>query len=137
MKTQIILVICIIFSLPAYAASIEVSINNLENNKGTLKYLLFNDPEGYPDRAEKSIRQGSIPATQQTLLLSDLEPGEYAMTFIHDENNNGKLDTRMGLPAESFGFSENPVIFFGPPAWSRSSFRLQDIKTLKIKMKSL
>ncbi len=123
MKTKMILILYTSLSLSAVAASLEVKITNLSSAKGTVKYLLFLGSHGYPDKADKSVRKGSFAAKNDSLKLSDLAPGEYAMTFFHDENDNDKLDTRLGLPKEAFGFSQNPRIFFGPPAFNRSSFK--------------
>ena len=50
--------------------------------------------------------------------IAGLGRGDYAVSVIHDENNNAKLDTFAGIPREGFGFSRNPAIRFGPPKFS-------------------
>lgn len=124
-------------TLPLKAATLDVELKDVKSSKGTIKYLLFNDKDGYPDQVEKSIRQGSIPASEMSFSLTDLTPGTYALTLIHDENDNGKFDTLLGIPMESFGFSENPVIIFGVPNFKRAAFKLEGDRKLKIKMKHL
>lgn len=49
-------------------------------------------------------------------------PGSYAVSLIHDENGNGKLDKLLMVPREGFGFSRNPAIRFGPPSFRAASF---------------
>ena len=45
-----------------------------------------------------------------------LPPGRYAVNAFHDENGNGESDTNLlGIPAEGYGFANDPVIRFGPP----------------------
>jgi uncharacterized protein (DUF2141 family) len=45
-------------------------------------------------------------------------PGVYALALYHDENGNGKFDrTGIGLPAEGYGFSNNPSTVAGLPAF--------------------
>ena len=46
-------------------------------------------------------------------------PGVYVLALYHDENANQKFDrTALGLPAEGYGFSNNPSTLFGLPSFS-------------------
>jgi uncharacterized protein (DUF2141 family) len=65
----------------------------------------------------------SVPAADAGLIgVSAINPGSYALSAIHDENRNGRLDTFLGIPREGFGFSRNPVIRFGPPRFTQVRF---------------
>ncbi len=62
--------------------------------------------------------------------------GTYAISAVHDENGNGKLDTAVMMPKEGFGFSRNPKISFGPPKFKKASFAVGDeasAQTVKMK----
>lgn len=123
----------------ASIAEVRLVFENLKGSKGSIKYLIFKGENGFPDGPEKSFLQGSLPATKAlegvTLKLPD---GIYAVSVIHDENDNGKLDTNiLGIPKEGFGFSNNPRIFFGPPSFEKASFDSKDLKEIKIKLKYL
>ena len=123
----------------ASASERRLVFDDLKDAKGSIKYLVFKGKDGFPDQAEKSFLQGSLPATKAAdgvvLLLPD---DTYAVSVIHDQNDNGKLDTNfLGIPQEGFGFSNNPRIFFGPPSFSSASFDSKDIKVIKIQMKYL
>lgn len=48
--------------------------------------------------------------------------GTYAISLVHDENSNGKLDIAVMIPREGFGFSRNPAIGFGPPKFKSAAF---------------
>ncbi|GAA4809529.1 hypothetical protein GCM10023232_00640 [Sphingosinicella ginsenosidimutans] len=50
-----------------------------------------------------------------SVLFRGLPPGDYAVSVIHDENDDGRLNTFVGIPREGFGFSRNPRIRMGPP----------------------
>ena len=55
----------------------------------------------------------------------DIEPGLHAVSVLHDENNNGKLDTNfLGIPREGVGMSNNPPPRRGPPRFAEAAFRL-------------
>jgi uncharacterized protein (DUF2141 family) len=125
----------ILFVPPIAAASLRVKLSGVESSDGTLRYLLFAGKAGFPDDPGKSVRWGSVPGKTREFVLPDLPPGKYALTLLHDKNDNGKLDTKLGLPLEGFGFSENPKIFFGPPSFHDSRFRLDGAETITVRMK--
>jgi uncharacterized protein (DUF2141 family) len=58
------------------------------------------------------------------MTFAALPTGDYAIAVIHDENDNHKLDTLLGIPREGFGFSRNPAIGFGPPRFAAARFAL-------------
>jgi len=68
--------------------------------------------------------QGDVPITQAILAItfSDIAPGTYAVSVIHDENEDGELNTgTFGIPTEGFGFSRNPEIRTGAPDFSEAA----------------
>ena len=55
--------------------------------------------------------------------FSGIAPGAYAVSVFHDENSNGKLDTKfMGIPREGVGASNNARGHFGPPKFDAAAF---------------
>jgi uncharacterized protein (DUF2141 family) len=107
------------------AAELEVRIDRLRNDKGTLHLCLTRNPTHFPDcgkdpRAiKRSVDSGSGPQR-----FGGIEPGGYALSIMHDENRNGRLDTLLGIPREGFGFSRNPVVRFGPPRFDQVRLNL-------------
>ncbi|GMQ27803.1 DUF2141 domain-containing protein [Algoriphagus confluentis] len=118
---------------------LEVEILQAKSNSGMIRVLVFQQADGFPDDLNKAIRSISIPSTLPTskLLIEDLDAGTYAISIIHDENLNGKLDTNpVGYPTERFGFSNNPKIYFGPPSFEKAAFKLdKGSKTVQIRLK--
>ncbi len=98
----------------------------MRNGKGLVQVCLTRNPAHFPDgRGAPSARKTPVSAASAGLVLfDDHEPGMYALTLLHDENRNGRLDTIMGIPKEGFGFSRNPVIRFGPPRFEQVRFPL-------------
>lgn len=131
-------ILILFMTLSLHASSLTIQFENLRSEKGDVLYLLFNSPEGYPDQARKSVREGSLKASaaKVPLVLNDLPDGEYAFTVIHDENQNKKLDTNLvGMPTEGFGFSNNPKIFFGAPSFDRVKFKVSGDTQITVRMK--
>lgn len=103
---------------------LEISISGLRNARGTLRLCLTQNPKAFLDcRADPGARTLSVAAREAgTLRLSGIAPGRYAISVIHDENDNGKLDTLLAVPREGFGFSRNPRIGMGPPRFEDVQF---------------
>ena len=66
----------------------------------------------------------SAAARQSGIRLRGISPGVYALSVIHDENGNGRLDRFMAIPREGFGFSRNPRIRMGPPRFEEVRFQV-------------
>ena len=80
----------------------------------------------FPDCASdpRAVRR-SLPAAQAARFdIPNIAPGNYALSIIHDENGNGRLDTFVGIPREGFGFSRNPAIRMGPPRFAETVFTM-------------
>jgi uncharacterized protein (DUF2141 family) len=108
-------------------AAIQVRITGIESNKGQLALLLFKGGDGFPSDNTKAIRQVVIPVVSPATVytFSDLPMGTYAITVMHDENKNDKLDTNMfGIPEEGIGVSNNALNMFGPPVFNECAFNL-------------
>ncbi|MET0247473.1 MAG: DUF2141 domain-containing protein [Sphingomonas sp.] len=109
---------------PTPSGTLDVEIIQLRSTKGVLRFCLTTDAKAFPDcKSGKGIAK-TVPATSTHVRFEGLAHDTYALAVIHDENNNGKLDTFMGMPREGFGFSRNPGIGFGPPRFTSASFEV-------------
>jgi len=99
---------------------LHVDVEGVQSSKGLIAVTL------YPDISSKflahhgSLYVGRVPAKMGTTEVCIHVPslGTYAVAVYHDANSNRHLDrTAIGLPAEGFGFSNNPHVFLGMPAW--------------------
>ena len=114
-------------SLAAHAAKLDLVMSNLKGGPAAVYYAIIDDPKQFPDG--KTVRSGSvkIDGKQDSITISvDLPAGSYAVSTFLDENLNGKLDKKFGIPSEKFEFSNNPKLKFGPPSFSECDVRVQD-----------
>ncbi|HLL58314.1 MAG TPA: DUF2141 domain-containing protein [Allosphingosinicella sp.] len=104
--------------------SIEVALAGLRNTRGMVHLCMTKSPAHFPNCGDDpGAVKRSVPATGTARIdFSNIVPGSYALSVIHDENRNGRLDTLLGIPREGFGFSRNPVIRFGPPRFAQVRF---------------
>ncbi len=105
---------------------LSLSITNLRNNKGHVLISVYKDGVGYPEELDKAVRRAKLTITNKTASVSfaGLASGNYAIAILHDENNDGKMNTNfLGIPKEGYGFSNNVMGTFGPPTFSKASFQ--------------
>lgn len=105
--------------------SLQVTITNLRSNKGHLLISVFNSSDGFPSNANKAFRKQQVAINNQQAVVNfaDIPPGNYAAAILHDENDDGKMNSNfLGIPKEGYGFSNNVMGTFGPPSFSKASF---------------
>lgn len=107
---------------------ISVHVVGLRNSNGKVFIALFGSASAFI--ANEALRGGttSISGSSATLTFHGLPPGLYGVSFFHDENQNGKLDTNaIGIPTEGFGFSRDAMGSFGPPTFEQIRFDHADV----------
>ena len=121
--------------------TLRLKITQLRNDRGKVNLSLYQSKDGYPSDPKKAfkkikaeIREGICEIT-----FVDLPRGEYAISLMHDENENEKMDTGfLGIPKEGYGASNDAKVTFGPPKYEDARFVLKgNPETLRIKMRYL
>lgn len=99
---------------------INVSVEGLRSSSGLLAITLYTDnPRKFLVR-NGSLYVGRVPAHAGTTTgcIYVPRPGVYAIAIYHDENGNQLFDrTGIGLPAEGYGFANNPSTLAGLPSF--------------------
>ncbi len=107
---------------------IHVEINGLRNVKGQMLWALFSSADAFPKKADKAVARltAKIAERQATCDFTGVVPGTYAVSVVHDENSNGKLDTNfIGMPREGVGASNDAKGHMGPPKFGAASFHYE------------
>jgi len=106
--------------------TIEVNISNLDNNDGNVKVGLYNDKASFLETVFKNDVV-NISKKGAATVFTDVPDGIYAVSFFHDENNDGKFNMFMGtIPTEDYGCSNNARGMFGPPKWEDAKFEVKN-----------
>lgn len=118
--------------------TLELVLTGLRSSDGEVRVCLWNDAAGFPDcRQRADVRRLAAPAAPEVRLsVPGLAPGSYAVSVIHDQNGNGKLDKSfIGIPTEGVGFSRNPHVTFGPPPFAKARFDAghEPVQTIRMK----
>jgi uncharacterized protein (DUF2141 family) len=104
---------------------IELIISNIKNKTGFIRIGLYNSDKGFPDKPEVSfsLAKDTLILGKLTLFIPVKEPGSFAISILDDENQNGKMDYRLGIiPKEGFGFSNNPRVSMKAPSFDETRF---------------
>ena len=131
------LLLGIVLSVAAEAPSgdMTVRVDGFESDNGAVVIGLFISEETY-DADQGGGEEDSKQAYQSVTtavhdgraehVFEQLPYGEYALKLYHDENGNGKLDRNfIGIPKESYGFSNNPRTFAGPASYRQALFEFK------------
>jgi uncharacterized protein (DUF2141 family) len=75
---------------------IHVEVAGLRSNKGEVLCSLFSSASDFPRRPQKGVApaKGDISDHHAVCEFVGIPPGTYAVSLFHDENSNGKLDTK-------------------------------------------
>lgn len=115
-----------------------IQIHHAKSDQGKIRILIFSSEKGFPDQPENALKSYSITPKNKSgqLLVEDLPEGKYAVSVIHDEDENGKLNSNaVGYPSEKFGFSNNPKVYFSIPSFEKVAFQLtKETKTIRINL---
>lgn len=111
------------------SANLKVRVGGIHGNKGEIGIALYENKKGYPLHFEYTYEALWIPLeggkNTAEAALEALPPGEYAVSVLHDENGNRKMDRNsMGFPREGVGFFNDQKVVFGSPSFEKSKFAL-------------
>jgi uncharacterized protein (DUF2141 family) len=102
------------------ATWINVIVEGVRSSRGLMAVTLYEDNSRKFLVKHGSLYVGRSPATAGTTRTCIYlpQPGVYALALYHDENANQVFDrTGIGLPAEGYGFSNNPATLAGLPSF--------------------
>ena len=112
------------------SGEIQLLIKKTKSNEGEIRVLIFNKEDGFPQDPKKAFKALSLPVSnfEANVTIGDLPPGNYAISVFHDENSDGKFRKNIiGIPLDSYGFSNNPTLKLGPPSFSKCAVAIKNV----------
>ena len=108
------------------AATLEVNIYGLRSNKGNVLVCVTANPRFFPDCSkDPAARTAMVPAGASVRIeFGHVPAGRYAISLIHDENGNRKMDMAIMMPKEGYGFSRDAPVRMAPPKFTDAVFAL-------------
>ena len=115
--------------LPEGSSALIVTVSNVRNPKGQLRCALFITADGFPGPSRLMRGQLNQPAAKGALTCTfeKLPAGAYAVSVLHDEDDDGELDTGLfGMPTEGYGVSNNHVPAMSSPTFKEALLTVAD-----------
>lgn len=119
-----------------HAKPVKITVTGIRNDTGNIAALVFKDAKGFPDQQEFAAKRIVTKAKNGKLTLSikDLPVGTYAITVIHDENADGKMQTNiLGIPREGVGVTNG--LGRTKPKFRNSTIKIKPGDTITIALK--
>ena len=101
-----------LFAAAVNAGELTVTITDIRASQGTLMVSVVDSDAAWNSQAKPvAAQKATATKGEMTLKFGNLPAGKYAVQVMHDENDNGKMDTNfLGIPSEGYGFSNNPNV---------------------------
>lgn len=120
------------------SGTIQVEVTNLRNSQGHVLVTLYDQPKGFPTEPRKALKRLKLTIKDGVAKgeFVNIPYGSYAFGILHDENDNGKLESNLlGIPKEGYGASNNAQGTFGPPKFDDAKFIVSNM-VVKQKVKA-
>lgn len=120
---------------PARKTLFTVEVHNIRAATGTVQIGLYKPCDGFPDKC-KPTESKHVTATKGVVqAVFEVDPGDYALAIFHDVNSNGKIDMRLFVPKEPYGFSNNIRPRFSAPKFAECRVQVgHDPKTVSVRI---
>ncbi|NJN42755.1 MAG: DUF2141 domain-containing protein [Flammeovirgaceae bacterium] len=132
MKKLSVILSLIACGLGAQSQDLEVVIKNIQNNKGSILVGLFTSKDSF---MKEDFRSEKVKASGSEVIVTfrNLPKGDYAISIIHDEDENGEIDSNLfGIPKEGFGFGNDAMGTFGPPSFDKAKISFMGTKKTEV-----
>ena len=108
---------------------VTLRVQGLTSSRGVVECVLWSSPTGFPTQPVSGVVKvmaRPLATHEATCVFDDVRPGLRAISFIHDENENGKMDQGLfGMPLEGYGFSRDPKPFMRAPRFDEAAFAVE------------
>jgi len=118
-------------------ATLEVRVEGVMERSGEVGIALFENKKGFPTHIEHSYEPAWILLEKGMKTaghtFEGLPAGDYAVSVLHDENGNRRLERSvLGFPEEGVGFSNDQKVKLSAPDFDDCKFDLTEGEHKKI-----
>ncbi|MDC7223123.1 MAG: DUF2141 domain-containing protein [Spirochaetales bacterium] len=130
MKRLLFLLFTLPFLFSLYGdtpGTLTIMVRGIFPEEGILLLALCDSPDNYKNKSDFfAVRKVAVTGPVMSIPIFPVPRGNYAVKVIHDENGNGALDVNIiGIPQESFGFSNNVMGKMGAPSFEQAMFSVR------------
>ncbi len=129
---------CSLFT-PVFAqthGTLQIEGSRFRNTKGHMRFAIYNDKTYFLDTKGYFALGEAVIIGNKTSATINLPPGTYAVSFLHDENDDKQMEYTLGIPREGFGISNLKSFPFGKPAYEKSLVTIESGKTTYVPIRT-
>lgn len=121
-------------------STVTVKIAGFRGVEGLALVTLYDSEQNWLKMPQAvQVVRAQLKGPDLSIEFKDVKPGTYAVSVIHDENKNNKLDMRWlpwPKPKEGVGVSNDPDNKAGAPKWNAAKFEVPAAPlTIKVTVK--
>ncbi|MEQ8410305.1 MAG: DUF2141 domain-containing protein [Erythrobacter sp.] len=121
---------CALAAAPAAAEEVVITVTGLRSAEGSVRACMTTQEDIFPKCIKDPASHRKVVKAADgtvTIRFTGVDPGNYAIALLHDENDNGKADRALGMmPKEGYGFSRDARVRMGPPDFEDAVFEHTD-----------
>ena len=131
---------CLFFSLFNPSITLEIKMEGLVPEKGTIRIGLYNSAAAFADEANPNHAQVVTVGKNATQIIKfeGLSEGKYLVAAYQDVNGNKKIDKNiLGIPTEAYAFSNNVFPKWKSPTFDEAAIKLEKpVEAIKLKFRT-
>ena len=131
------LISLIILNHSSTSYDLTINVKGFPSSKGDAYIAIYRATDDFPVFGKQyKGKTTTISGNASQVVFSGIPSGSYAVAVYHDKNNNNVLDKNyLGIPTESYGFSNNARRTFSAPNFSEAAVVVNNSKTINITVK--
>ena len=114
---------------------LTIVVSNIKSIKGKIEIALYNSPETFPKDNQEFKSKSVLVKSDSVRCTFIVDTGYFAVALYHDGNSNNICDANiLGIPKESYGFSNDIKPFLSAPSFSSTKFLVRNDTIIHIKL---
>ena len=105
-------------------ARLTVTLEGGKPGEGEFVVGLFDAEESWLKDVVREARVAVDEEGRAVVSFEGLPTGMFAISSYQDRNENGKIDTFLGIPREPYAFSNDARSMFGPAKFKDAAFEI-------------
>ncbi len=93
-----------------YGQTMNVNVTGLRSSQGVVHVLVYSDARAFSSGSVSQLAGYAAfdaSASDTSVMIHGVQPGQYAVIVHHDENANDTFDYNGDVPLEGWGYSNN------------------------------
>jgi len=131
---------CLFFSFFNPPITLEIKMEGLIPEKGTIRIGLYNSAAAFADEVNPNHAQVVSVGKNATQIIKfeGLPEGKYLVAAYQDVNGNKKIDKNiLGIPTEAYAFSNNVFPKWKSPTFDEAAIKLEKpVEAIKLKFRT-